>query len=203
MFLILFLMVRGLIRGEAQLRERIFWVLFVVLGIVLGIAVHGERSPHGLAHVGLQPLVHLGLVFLAVSLPTLPRTLRGIALFGMAIDFIVGISLHLHLESLMDWGKDGNIILKHEKGLGEAFLGDWLVSMNGVLQGALLVLGFALLAWAWWRLDRLPDAFAWSGRLRSEAQVHEEVAALPSPPPTSLPSQNSGEGDLCQTRRKY
>ncbi|MBI4485352.1 MAG: hypothetical protein HY655_05020 [Acidobacteria bacterium] len=165
--LVLFLIVRGLGRPDpgAPRRERAFWRLFIAASAVLGIAAHGARDYYGLAHIGLQPLVQLGLAWLAASLPTLSRTLRGVALAGMAIDFVLGVAIHVYLETLLvDWASDYNLELKNK--VGVVFLGDWLPALSLPLQWAMWALFAALVVRTYRTLDRLRDVDAWTARPR-------------------------------------
>jgi hypothetical protein len=77
-----------------------FWPIFVPLSILLGIAVHGAASEFGLTHVTLQPLVLIGLTLLAAGMLRLPRSGRVALLLFMAADGVVGIVLHVRIESL-------------------------------------------------------------------------------------------------------
>jgi hypothetical protein len=79
--------------------EQRFWLLLVVACTVLGVAVHGERETFGVAHVTLQPLVILGIVWLAAGLRALPKWVRWAVLAGCVFDFAVGAMVNLHMES--------------------------------------------------------------------------------------------------------
>jgi hypothetical protein len=83
-------------RARPELR---FWLAFAVGSFVLGIAVHGTADDVGLVHICLQPLMLLGVVFVAASVPDLPAWLRAVALAGCAVDFAVGVLLHFAMEN--------------------------------------------------------------------------------------------------------
>jgi hypothetical protein len=83
-------------RARPELR---FWLAFVVGSFVLGIAVHGTPDDVGLVHICLQPLMLLGVVFVAASVPDLPVWLRGVALAGCAVDFSMGVLLQFAMEN--------------------------------------------------------------------------------------------------------
>jgi hypothetical protein len=80
--------------------ERRFWLWFVAFTIPVGIAVHGQEDRFGLAHICLQPLILVGLAFLAGRFGGWTRPIRLLALLGMSCDAAIGILLHLRLESI-------------------------------------------------------------------------------------------------------
>ncbi|HTX65865.1 MAG TPA: hypothetical protein VMD31_08840 [Opitutaceae bacterium] len=80
--------------------SRRFWAGFLAATILLGIMVKGGRDDDGVANVCLQPIVVLGLAFLAAEYPRLPARLRGVLWAGAALDFVLGIALHFHVEHL-------------------------------------------------------------------------------------------------------
>jgi hypothetical protein len=79
--------------------ERRFWISFVGLTALLGIAVHPNADALGVAQICGQPLVLLGVSFLAVSFVTLPPAVRLIGVLGLAFDFAVGVLLQFSLEN--------------------------------------------------------------------------------------------------------
>jgi hypothetical protein len=87
-------------RRKGPSTDRRFWAVFVVGAAVLGILVNGHYDRYGLAHICLQPLVVLGLAFLAAEIPNLSRLLRGVLWTGLALDFILGVALHFYVEHL-------------------------------------------------------------------------------------------------------
>lgn len=79
---------------------RRFWLFILPLIVLLGQALVVERDPWGTAHLCLQPLIYLGLTFLAGNLLTLPLWTRWLLLLGCLADLILGIFLHTYLRSL-------------------------------------------------------------------------------------------------------
>ncbi|MCE9565374.1 MAG: hypothetical protein K8U57_25355 [Planctomycetes bacterium] len=115
------LIVTYLLTRDLQDRQRIprslrvFWVSFIPFCTLVGIAVNGGQELVGMAHVCLQPLALLGVVYLAASLGTLPVWLRRVALLGVAFDAAVGIVLHVHmLRYSLDRLPDGRIGLSDQ-----------------------------------------------------------------------------------------
>lgn len=94
---------RGLWRRsrEVSVRTRNAWALAIVAAIVLGVAVHGQRDHWGLAHICLQPLIVLGLAFLAARWSTLSRAARVALAVGAVLDFACGIALHFGVQSFL------------------------------------------------------------------------------------------------------
>lgn len=80
-------------------RQRLFWAGFVSGSIILGVAAHSGRDPWGLVHICLQPLVLLGLVFLAARWPSLGRRWRSVLVAGITLDVLLGIVLHFGVQS--------------------------------------------------------------------------------------------------------
>lgn len=94
-FLVLFLVMREFAR-----RRRGVWfaAAFVVSTALLGIAVHPTADPLGVAQICGQPLILMGVAFLAARFTTLPRVLRWLGLGGVAADFALGVMLEFLLE---------------------------------------------------------------------------------------------------------
>jgi hypothetical protein len=84
---------------RAAARSRTFWTVFIAATSVLGIAVHGGRDVWGLAHICLQPLVLLGLAFLAARWSSLGRLWRLALVAGASLDFSTGIVLQFGVQS--------------------------------------------------------------------------------------------------------
>jgi hypothetical protein len=82
-----------------RLPGRSFWLGFSLFIVIVGIAVHGGEDPVGLAHICLQPLVLLGLAFLASRWETWPRGLRLAMAAGFLADFLLGIGLHFWFQA--------------------------------------------------------------------------------------------------------
>jgi hypothetical protein len=77
------------------------WVSAAVGAVTLGVAVHTGRNVWGLAHICLQPVILLGLAFLATRWHALPMG-WGIALgVGAIFDFCFGILLHFGIQSFL------------------------------------------------------------------------------------------------------
>jgi hypothetical protein len=76
-----------------------FWAALAAFVIVTGIGVQGSREPLGLAHTAQQPLVMIGVAFLAARFGTWPRRLRGLAAAGWLADACLGILLQFWLQS--------------------------------------------------------------------------------------------------------
>lgn len=84
------------LRGAAACR---FWRLTVPLAIVISAAVHPPEAL-GLTHITLQPLVLLGLAWLAANAHTLPAPWLRFWALGLTCDFIFGIVLQFGVQSL-------------------------------------------------------------------------------------------------------
>ncbi|HEX2862213.1 MAG TPA: hypothetical protein VHN79_11260 [Lacunisphaera sp.] len=91
---------RELLRaGLTATREaRRFWVPFVPAVVILGIIVHSGRDTWGLVHICLQPLILLGIAFLAARWPSLGPAWRRVLLAGAVIDLLAGIFLHFAVQ---------------------------------------------------------------------------------------------------------
>jgi len=86
-------------RHAAGGQQRLFWILFIAFNLLVGVAVHGERDTFGVAHVTLQPLVLLGVTFIAGSFRYMPTILRWLVIAGCLVDFGLGVLLQAHVES--------------------------------------------------------------------------------------------------------
>jgi hypothetical protein len=155
----------GLSRGD-----RVFWMILVVGSIVLGIATHGARDHFGVAHIGLQPFVAIAVTFVAAKLPRVPRMLRGVILTGLALDFIMGVAIHLYMESRLDgWATDGNLPLKQAGGIDRVFIGDDVSVISGPLLALCCIFAAGLLAYAFRVLARLPETAVLGSRHPQQA----------------------------------
>ncbi|HWA85415.1 MAG TPA: hypothetical protein VG710_04270, partial [Opitutus sp.] len=85
--------------GESPRPSHLFWSAFVGGVVFLGVAANGARNPWGLAHICLQPLVLLGLAFLASRVERLGRVWQLVLLAGGTVDFCLGIVLQFAVES--------------------------------------------------------------------------------------------------------
>lgn len=83
----------------AKRKTRTFWITFITGSVFLGVAAHGQRDHWGLAHICLQPLLILGLAFLAARWHSLGSGWRVALIVGATIDFIAGIALQFSVES--------------------------------------------------------------------------------------------------------
>lgn len=83
----------------APYRQRVFWAGFVSGAILLGIGAHSGRDPWGLVHICLQPLVLLGLAFLAARWSGLGRGWRTALITGLTLDVLLGSVLHFGVQS--------------------------------------------------------------------------------------------------------
>lgn len=79
--------------------RKIFWIVFIVGNAILGVAVVGGRYFWGLVYVCLQPLVLLGLAFLAAQWHRLGGPWRLILIAGATVDFALGIFLQFGVQS--------------------------------------------------------------------------------------------------------
>ena len=76
-----------------------FWAAFAAFVILTGIGVHGARDPLGLAHTAQQPLVMIGVAFLASRWGVWPPWMRRLAAAGLMVDACLGILLHFWIQS--------------------------------------------------------------------------------------------------------
>ena len=76
-----------------------FWAALALFVILTGIGVQGSREPLGLAHTAQQPLVMIGVAFLAARFGTWPPRLRRLAGAGWLLDGCLGVALPFWLQS--------------------------------------------------------------------------------------------------------
>lgn len=81
--------------------QRCFWTVFIVGNIVLGVGVLGEEYVWGLSHICMQPLVLLGLAFLAANWSRLRKPWRLFLIAGATLDFVLGIFLQFGVQSYL------------------------------------------------------------------------------------------------------
>jgi cyanate permease len=123
--------------------------------------MHGEPADYGLAHIGGQPVVVLGLALLAAGLMRLPPALRQLLLMGLAVDYALGIHLHVQLltgtfgvtgsgdarrvsiASGLGSFPLGNFMIKHDQGL--VFLADHVTSWQPVLELMMVLCALTLI----------------------------------------------------------
>lgn len=154
---VLFLIVRTatLPREAVRGSERTFWLVFTTVAGLLGIAAHGGRDVYGLGHIGLQPLVHVGLAWIAASMPRIPRGLRAMLVAGIALDLVFGVAIRVGLEStIVGWAVDYNFELKQKAGV--TYLGDWMPAFSLPLQLVMWLVAAALLARIRLEIRRVP-----------------------------------------------
>lgn len=115
--------------------QRGFWWGFVGGVVVLGIGVHAARDLWGLAHICLQPLVIVGLAFLASRWSTLSRLWRFVLAAGAIWDFAAGIALHFAAQNhaLDRWFGPPNTPLDYSSSA--------LMNLAGKLQNGVTFLG--------------------------------------------------------------
>jgi hypothetical protein len=127
--LVLYLLFRSARSASpAVRRDRAFWYPLAATVLVLGIATVGSKLDLGLAHVCLQPIVLIGVVFAATALPSLPRRVQAIALAGALVDFLVGILLHFDLQHrVFEMAPDatGRMVVRNTAGLSMAAAFNW------------------------------------------------------------------------------
>jgi len=156
--IVLHLVTRDLQNHEVPRSLRVFWVAFIPFCVLFGIAVNGGQELVGMAHVCLQPLAYLGVVYLAASLATLPVWVRRVAVLGVAFDAALGIVLHVHmLRFSLELLPDGRVALSDrlpsvsaiDNGLAKlqypaVFLGDGVAGYASILMLLVLasVIGF-------------------------------------------------------------
>ncbi len=78
--------------------QRLFWLAFILTCTFGTIATHPTLDKFGVAHVSSQPLVYLGITFLAAGFFRLPRWLGYVVICGSMIDFLFGVFLHFGLQ---------------------------------------------------------------------------------------------------------
>lgn len=141
-----------------------FWLSFVAFAVIVGIAVVNVDDDFGLAHVGLQPIVVLGLALLASSWSDWPRAMKLLAMSGLVIDLAAGIFLQFEIQAtalgrILATPGGGRIIeggarlsmMTHinwldKQQLGLEFLGDQTAPFVALLLAALaILLGWLLL----------------------------------------------------------
>jgi hypothetical protein len=78
----------------------VFWWWFIPASVLLSIATVSWPDRWGATHIGLQPIVILGLAWLAASLPALGWGLRVWLAVGLMVDFCLGVAGHFWLQHL-------------------------------------------------------------------------------------------------------
>ncbi len=80
--------------------EGAYWWIALPVIVVLGTATVTMPVKLGLTQIALQPLVLLGLAWLAARADRLPRWLTRVWIGGLVLDFCLGILLHFAVQSL-------------------------------------------------------------------------------------------------------
>ena len=86
-------------QGRSARSETRFWFTLVLFCFPLGVAVNPGPDLYGVAHVTLQPLVLLGISFLAARLTSSSRWILAAAMLGCLCDFTFGILLHARIQN--------------------------------------------------------------------------------------------------------
>ena len=90
-----------------------FWVSLIILSVIVGIAVHGTLDIYGVIHICLQPVVLLGLAYIATNYYSIGKFARIMLGMGLMIDYLFGILLHLYIQGIdprqETWSGLGNI----------------------------------------------------------------------------------------------
>jgi hypothetical protein len=95
--LLLYLLFRAF---RKKTTDRAFWLMLIPFSIAVGVAVQPDRQEFGAAHVTLQPLVALGLAYLAIAAPHLRRIAATALILGCAVDFAFGVFLQARVENI-------------------------------------------------------------------------------------------------------
>jgi len=116
-------------RHTVSSAQRRFWSAFILSISILGVAVHGGRGEWGLAHICLQPLVILGLAFLAAAWDSLEQPWRWLLIGGAVLDFTLGIALQFSMQGFLleYWSSPGTPLLDISKNYSPATM----VNLNG------------------------------------------------------------------------
>jgi hypothetical protein len=133
-----------------------FWILVTVALIILGVGTHGGRENSGLTHISLQPLVLLGLAFLAGRWASLSLAWQRILVAGTTVDFALGIALQTGVSNLQfdRWFTPGRPLSEMAKSysrytqinsrikedVGWVFFGDYFTSAYPLLIALLVAL---------------------------------------------------------------
>jgi hypothetical protein len=85
--------------GTPRVDSGWFWAALAAFAVLVGIGVQGGHQPLGLAHTAQQPLVMLGVAFLASRFDAWPPFLRRLAAVGLLFDACLGVLVHFWLQS--------------------------------------------------------------------------------------------------------
>ena len=103
--LVAWLVVSSLRNRTLRRPERRFWIWLIASSIFIGIAVVGERDMFGSAHLTLLPMEVLGLTLLAARFRQ-TRTIAMLIIAGCAVDFGLGVFLHLNIQHMENTAAD-------------------------------------------------------------------------------------------------
>jgi len=95
------------------------WGCFVAIVLFLNAAVISWPDRWGSAHIGLQPLILIGLTWIAAAMPELGPKLRCCLIGGLAVDTALGIALHFyfqHMDLALDFPNYRDQTLIHLRG---------------------------------------------------------------------------------------
>jgi hypothetical protein len=161
--LVVWLVCRALSAPSQPARLRRFWLSLIVTTVLTGIVVHPTDDPLGVWQLGVaqiceQPLILLGVAYLAARYLTLPALARWAGLLGLILDFGLGVFLQFSLANRVfhvtaghgrpKLGGPGDLsawALKNWLDKSDwrvVFWGDYFTYQAALIQGAVLV-GFA------------------------------------------------------------
>lgn len=130
-----------------------FGGIALTLAVGLNAVVHAQQDRLGLTHICLQPLVLLGLAWIAAGVDRVPRWLARLFAAGWLLDLLMGVGLHFLLQSRRfslaqpDFTLAAQVNWQNKQTLGLTFLSD--VHPTG---WAFLLIGGAGLTAGWmWR----------------------------------------------------
>jgi 4-amino-4-deoxy-L-arabinose transferase-like glycosyltransferase len=100
---------RRRVTSRAAPAGRRFWLCFAAFNVVVGVAAHSTAGPLGIAHIVLQPLVILGIAFLASRFEAWHRPMKWAAIAGLGIDAFFGVAVHFWFQSTFLPGLGGSL----------------------------------------------------------------------------------------------
>lgn len=173
-----------LVRDDSvSAEERRRWIVFGVLAFVLGVAVYGTPNRYGMAHITHQPIVLLGICWIANGWDRLPPALRKAVIVGKGFDVGIGIVLQTWLQRIDFWamGPRPRTMLQSAAELGPCALGNFALQ----LKNRVVFLGDSLTAvspFLMLPLVGLPMVVLWyayprSRRGRKDAAAHRAPLA--------------------------
>jgi hypothetical protein len=144
-----------------------FWWGFVPVVAVLGILVHGPKDhPLGLAHICLQPLIFLGVIWVAAWFVRASRTVQFVWLGGLLVEAMGTIVLQFYIQSIavdeVGRPEPGRVVFDQSDGLSHhtyanfqqkalhhlTFLGDVVAPVVGLVWVGLAVVVALMIGWA-------------------------------------------------------